>query len=366
MEKIYGVLSYVAQDVIDVDMNNYYTKEETKEQIQQAIVGGDVVLDDYAKKEYVDQAVENIDLSNFATKEEIPNKTSQLTNDNGFITNQDLVGLAKNEDIPTKNSQLTNDSGFVNSEYVNQKIAEAQVGGEVDLSAYYTKTQTDNKISTSLTPYAKKADLSTVAISGEYDDLRNKPTIPTVPTKLSQFTNDAGFITANDIPAVDIPDVDLTNYYTKNETDQKIAEAQLGGEVDLTNYYTKGETNSQIENAVGAIKIPDVSNMATKDEIPSIEGLAKTADLATVATSGSYNDLIDLPTGSISIGSEPDGDAQIWIDTSGGDVIDFADVAFTGSYTNLINTPDLSVYQTEAMVLALINQQLGVIENGTY
>ena len=31
-----------------------------------------------------------------------------------------------------------------------------------------------------LTPYAKTTDLATVATSGDYDDLSNKPTIPTV------------------------------------------------------------------------------------------------------------------------------------------------------------------------------------------
>lgn len=38
-------------------------------------------------------------------------------------------------------------------------------------------------------------DLATVATSGDYDDLTNKPTIPTVPTSVSAFTNDAGYLT---------------------------------------------------------------------------------------------------------------------------------------------------------------------------
>lgn len=37
--------------------------------------------------------------------------------------------------------------------------------------------------------------LATVATSGSYSDLSNKPTIPTVPTTVSSFTNDAGYIT---------------------------------------------------------------------------------------------------------------------------------------------------------------------------
>lgn len=67
-----------------------------------------------------------------------------------------------------------------------------------------------------LSNYAKTADLSTVATSGSYNDLIDKPTIPsttglatetyvddkiaeidipTVPTKVSAFTNDAGYLT---------------------------------------------------------------------------------------------------------------------------------------------------------------------------
>lgn len=38
------------------------------------------------------------------------------------------------------------------------------------------------------------SDLHKVAISGDYNDLDSKPTIPVVPSKLSEFNNDSGFI----------------------------------------------------------------------------------------------------------------------------------------------------------------------------
>ena len=44
---------------------------------------------------------------------------------------------------------------------------------------------------------ADAASLAAVATSGKYADLKNKPTIPTVPTKVSAFTNDAGYLTAH-------------------------------------------------------------------------------------------------------------------------------------------------------------------------
>ena len=65
--------------------------------------------------------------------------------------------------IPTQTSQLTNNSGFI------------------------TNTVND------LTNYTLTSALSTVATSGSYSDLSNKPTIP---SKTSDLTNDSGYLTS--------------------------------------------------------------------------------------------------------------------------------------------------------------------------
>ena len=44
---------------------------------------------------------------------------------------------------------------------------------------------------------ANTVDLSDVATSGSYNDLTNKPTIPTVPSNVSAFTNDSGYLTSH-------------------------------------------------------------------------------------------------------------------------------------------------------------------------
>lgn len=323
----------------DVEVERWVELEERIDQIEENGVSDEKIAEavtEYLTENPVESPVESVN-----------GKTGAVT-----LTAEDVGALPADTEIPSTAGLATEKyvddavagieipevdlTDYATKNYVAQEIAKIEPE-DVDLSNYYTKNQTDSKISSALTPYAKLSVLSNVAISGDYADLKNKPTIPTVPTKVSAFTNDAG-------------------YATEDYVGQKIGEAQLGGEVDLSNYYTKAQTDKAIEDAVKDIDIPE-SDMSA---------YAKTADLATVATSGSYNDLIDLPSGSISVGSEPDGDAQIWIDTSGGDAIDFADVAFTGSYTNLINTPDLSVYQTAAQVKAIIDAELGVIENGTY
>lgn len=78
-----------------------------------------------------------------------------------------------------------------------------------------------------------------------------------------------------------IPEVDLSNYYTKEQVDQAIS-ADLGDyalKTDLTGLATE----EYVEKAVEDVEV-------------DLTGYAKTADLATVATTGNYNDLANLPT----------------------------------------------------------------------
>ena len=51
-------------------------------------------------------------------------------------------------------------------------------------------------------PYALYADRAANTFSGDYNDLSNKPDIPTVPTNVSVFTNDAGYITMDSVPEI--------------------------------------------------------------------------------------------------------------------------------------------------------------------
>ena len=68
--------------------------------------------------------------SGFITQSDVPDKTSELTNDSGFITLNDIPT------IPTKTSELTNDSGFIDNTYHDSTKADA--------SSVYTKSETDN------------------------------------------------------------------------------------------------------------------------------------------------------------------------------------------------------------------------------
>lgn len=73
---------------------------------------------------------------------------------------------------------------MVNSVDVSEQLANYYTKSEIDNAGYLTEHQ----------DISNKADRSEL-FSGDYNDLTNKPTIPTVPTNVSEFTNDAGYIT---------------------------------------------------------------------------------------------------------------------------------------------------------------------------
>lgn len=114
----------------------------------------------------------------------IPTKTSDLTNDSGFLTqHQDISGKVDKE---TGKGLSTND--FTNT-YKNNV--------DSNTSARHThsnKSVLDGISSTDITNWNNKS-----TFSGSYNDLTNKPTIP---SKTSNLTNDSGFLTSETDPTV--------------------------------------------------------------------------------------------------------------------------------------------------------------------
>ena len=175
--------------------------------------------------------------------------------------------------------------------------------------------------------FVKKDEVSEVALTGDYDDLLNKPELfsgdyndltnkLTIPTKTSELNNDSGFITKN----VN----DLTNYTL---TTNLASVATSGSYNDLSNTPT----------------IPDVSNFITKD-VNNLTYYTLTTSLASVATSGSYNDLTNTPTipdVSNFITKDVNNLTYYTLTTS------LASVATSGSYNDLTNKPTIPTKTSE-------------------
>jgi hypothetical protein len=174
--------------------------------------------------------------SGYITNANVPTRTSQLTNDSGFITNTSIPT------IPTKTSQLNNDSGFISS-IPSYYITEAELEENFANRSYATQSYVTNKIAEAQLS-GGGGDGSGVDLSGyaTKDDLANKADKSAIPTLTSQLTNNSGFLTS--IPFYYVTEEYLRNnkYTTQDYVASAIESAKLGGDdIDLTDYALKTE-----------------------------------------------------------------------------------------------------------------------------
>lgn len=104
-----------------------------------------------------------------------------------------------------------------------------------------------------------KPNFAVVATTGSYNDLTNKPTVP---TKTSDLANDSGFITGYTESDPTVP------AWAKQSSKPTYTYNEITGKPTLSTVATSGNYN-------------DLSNRPT---------------LSAVATSGNYNDLVNKPT----------------------------------------------------------------------
>ena len=167
----------------------------------------------------------------------------------GYLTeHQDISNLATKDEVPTKTSQLINDSNF---------LTEHQ-----DLTGYATEGYVDNKVS--------EIDLSGYALKTE---------IPTVPTNVSAFNNDVGYLT--EIPS---------EYVTETELNAK---GYLTEHQSLANYSTTEEMNNAISNHHDSTKQDTLtagSNITIENNVISATGGGSGSSLPEYpTTNGNYS-----------------------------------------------------------------------------
>lgn len=183
----------------------------------------------------------------------VPTKTSDLTNDSGFITDAGVTSFngstgavtytapvtsvngstgAVTVSVPTATSDLTNDSGFITSS---------------DLPTVGNATLTIQKNGTNVQTFTANAT-------------SNKTANITVPTKTSDLTNDSDFVSNTDYATASTGGV-----------------VKVGSGLEITN----GVLSATGGGTADAVEWDNVLNKPT---------------FSTVATSGSYNDLTNKPT----------------------------------------------------------------------
>ena len=239
-------------------IENYYTKYQVDKLIEGAVISGCCITPEEVD-EKIEEAISGISVSG-VTEEElqeaideakteieaempvVPTNVSAFNNDVPYLTeHQSLSAYSTTEEMNEAISAATDNLATV--DYVNTQISSQTadfVTGE-ELSSYtYDKATIDSKI----------------ASGGTFD-----------PT---QYYNKAATdeLLAEKLDASAYTPTDLSNYYNKQEVDNKIASAktEIEGEIpSLSGYATEQWVLDK--NYITGV---DLSNYATKSEIPTV------------------------------------------------------------------------------------------------
>lgn len=200
---------------------------------------------------------EHQSLTDYAKKSELPTKTSQLVNDSGFLTKDDNVVVDLSEYSTTEQNDAKyqpkgdySTIGHTHSEYLTEHQDISNLAKKDELHSHNNKSVLDNISQENIDNWNNKSDFS-----GSYNDLTNKPTIP---TKVSELDNDSNFITSVPLEYVTETELSQKGYATESFVTNKIAEAELSGsDVDLSGLATKDELNNKVDKIKGKSLIDD-------------------------------------------------------------------------------------------------------------
>ena len=223
-------------------IENYYTKYQVDKLIESATTSGCCIT-----PEEVDEKIAS---AKTEIENEIPSlsgyATEQWVLDKHYISGVDLSDYALKSEIPTvptSNTAFTNDAGYL-TEHQHLKTINGEsligdgnivISGDTDLSNYYTKTETNNQISSAT------ADMATKTWVGQQGYLTEHQSL-------------SGYVTDAEMSAFT---------YDKATIDEKVAQ---GGTFDPTQYYNTAQTINLVESAVTRVEgeIPSLSGYATE------------------------------------------------------------------------------------------------------
>ena len=144
--------------------------------------------------------------------------------------------------------------------------------------------------------------------------------------------------------------IDTSQYATETYVNEKIAQVEAGS-VDLTNYYTKAQVDA---------KIPDITGLASQTWVENKGYLTEHQSLKTI------NGESIVGTGNITISGGSADLSNYYTKTEIDNKGYLTEHQSLANYALKTEIPDVSQYQTATQVQTLINNALGVIENGTY
>ena len=278
--------------------NNYTTEEKTK------LAGLSNYDDTEIKGDISSLQSTKADKTELSSKQDTITSNNKLSSDlvddtnktNKFVTSQEKTTWNNKSDFSGSYNDLTDKPTLFSGNY-NDLSNKPTIPDELsDLSDDSThRLVTDTEKST----WNSKSDFS-----GSYEDLTNKPTIPVVPTNVSSFTNDAGYITTETDPvfgnsaSAGITSSDITNWNGKQEalvsgTNIKtINNTSLLGSGDIT----IGGSSVDVQINGTSIVSSNVANIVTNTAYDSSTNkIATMSDIASAigtALNGNYQEVL--------------------------------------------------------------------------
>lgn len=292
----------------------------------------DNTADDYIKNKPTFATVATSgDYEDLINTPNIPTATSDLNNDSGFITSAAL---------PTKVSDLTNDTGFITStvnnlinyykknETYTQSEVDALISAIVTLNILVVQTLPTTDISTTTIYLVPKQTAGTQDVYDEY-------------------INTTG--TTSGWEHIGTTEIDLSNYYTKTETDTLLSAKADTSDIPTVNDGTL--TIQQNGTTIDTFTANSATNKTVNVTVPTATSELNNdsdfvSDASYVHTDNNFTSALLTKLNGIESGAEVNVQSD-WneADNTADDYIknkpNLATVATSGSYTDLSNTPTI-------------------------
>ena len=180
--------------------------------------------------------------------------------DIGYLWQTDIfTKVVVSESIDNTETAIEDTSDIL--EKWKQEVIDSIEVPEPDFTGYATETYVDEKVGgidipeipTNISSFTNDAgyiieipevDFTGYATETYVDEKVGGIVIPVIPTNVSSFTNDAGYIT-------EVPKVDFTGYATETYVNEAIAGIDIP-EVDLTDYATKSYVDEAVASNPGS------------------------------------------------------------------------------------------------------------------
>lgn len=199
----------------------------------------------------------NFFLKNTQTSEAIertllPKLEDKSNSETGYIANV--------YDIEAKKKYLLVTNNVKDAQKLSDNLFEFDIKADVqdiDLSEYYTKSQSDAK-------FATKEEIAKIQVGDDVEltgYLKEEKALELYALKTELDT----LATKDDLEAK----ADTDNVYTKAEVDQKVLDAATGGKVDLGGYYTKEEIDEKLKT-LPSTPIEDSQVTAKDDRVDNL------------------------------------------------------------------------------------------------